>query len=181
MIPSFIFSNWQKIDLGYMYGHWDFSVGTHVWADHIVLRNAQLQHTMYLSPGLRAHSILRSNRSFEGLDIIEPYIDELYLEKFAFWRDKNTHFSWSLKAGQTRYLRFPSPDIISMYDQVPGTEDLRRGGFTAYKGIMMTQESMYKKVGAHFTGILWVDSPYKNFNSIFTYCSPYNIRMSKRT
>ena len=56
-----------------------------------------------------------------------------------------------------------------MYDQVPGTEDLRRGGFTAYKGIMMTQESMYKKVGAHFTGILWVDSPYKNFNSIEEY------------
>jgi hypothetical protein len=169
LFPTLVFSAWSQTDLGRLSGHWDFSVGTHFWTDHIVFRNAQLQNTTYIQPGLRANALLRSNREFEGISIIEPYVDELYLEKFGGWKNGPRKFNFSLKAGQTRYLRYPAPDIISMYDQVPGTEDLRFGEFTAYKGLIFANEFMYKHVGVHYTGVLWIDSPYKNITHIQDY------------
>ncbi|ADL13629.1 hypothetical protein [Acetohalobium arabaticum] len=150
-------SGWWSPYIGRFNGQWDLSVGTHVWNDHLDLRNLQLRGNMDLAPGLRANMVLRSNEKFDTVDGFDPTFDELYLEKYGFHYGELGTLSASLKVGNMRYLRFPEPDLISLFDQVPGTEDLRfDDAETGYRGEMLTIEYDSKYgLGYHGTGINW--------------------------
>lgn len=140
-------------------GHWDLSVGAHIWPpdDYYVLKNLQLRTAFDLAPGLRFHSILRSNKEFDRIDVFDPTFDELYLEAYGHHESDLGKLSLSLKAGKMRYLRFPYPDLISTFDHVPGIEDLRLDDQeTGYSGQMLTLEYESKyNLGYHLTGINW--------------------------
>ncbi|SJZ46614.1 hypothetical protein [Selenihalanaerobacter shriftii] len=148
---------WWFPYVGRYNGEWEASVGAHFWNDHFDLRNLQLRANIDLAPGLRTNMVLRSNDDFKGVDEFDPKFDELYLEGYGFHYGDLGKLSASLKVGNMRYLRFPYPDLISTFDQVPGTEDLRfDDAETGYKGEMITLEYESKYgLGYHFTGINW--------------------------
>ncbi len=125
------------------------SFGAFMWPDKLYLRNLHLQADMDLIPGTRAHAIVRSNREFNRLDKFEPYWDEAYLESFGSL-DWGGLLSANLKAGRVRYLRFPYPDNLSIFDQVPSVSDLKGASeFTGYEGPLFTLDY------AHGTGLGW--------------------------
>jgi hypothetical protein len=148
---------WWLPSTGSFNGHWDLGVGAHFWNDHFTLRNLQLRTVFDLAPGLRFNSIIRSNKVFDNLDGFEPTFDQLFLEAYGFHYSDYGKFSGSLKAGKMRYLRFPEPDLISRFDHVPGTEDLRiDGAETGYNGQMLTLDYQTDLgLGYHLTGINW--------------------------
>lgn len=158
--------------IGSFNGQYDLSVGTHLWNNRSDLRNLQFRTDLDLYPGFRLHSIIRSNREFNEVETFEPTFDELYLEKYFFYKYNKGKISFSLKTGNMRYLRFPEPDIISMFDHVPGTEDLRfEDTETGYKGILATFDfkSNYK-FGLHSTYIDWFEeSKESNFIENYLY------------
>ena len=148
---------WWLPSTGTFNGHWDLGVGAHLWNDHFTLRNLQLRTVFDLAPGLRFNSIIRSNRQFDNLDNYNPQFDQLFLEGYGFHQSDFGKFSASLKMGKMRYLRFPEPDLISYYDHVPGTEDLRfEDAETGYNGQMLTLDYETELgLGYHLTGINW--------------------------
>ncbi len=154
-----IFFNHYKTFSYTPYGHWSFSTGFHAWSDHIDIKNAQLRSLLYLNQHWRINTVLRSNKEFREITPFEPKIDELYLQ----WQWLSTHQKnqngVSIKIGEMRYLRFPKPDIISQFDQVPGTEDLSQNKQTSYRGIMLNQEyNITKTVGFHSSLLQWIAS-----------------------
>jgi len=141
-------------------GNWELSIGLHGWPnDHLWARNLQWRGMAYLgNAGIRANAVIRSNREFNAITPLALSPDELYVEHLGFYRHDRTEFSYSIKTGLMRYLRFPYPDIIAMFDQVPGTEDLQHPTIdTGYKGILLTTEYAHALgIGHHFTGIDWL-------------------------
>ena len=148
---------WWFPYVGRLHGHWDLGVGAHFFNDHFSLRNLQLRTDFDLAPGLRVNSIIRSNEKFDTIEGFNPNFDQIYIEGYGFRDGEYGKLSASLKIGKMRYLRFPEPDLISRFDQVPGTEDLRYDDFeTGYNGQMLTID--YKSdlgLGYHMTGINW--------------------------
>lgn len=139
-------------------GTWDTSVGFFLGSDGSHFRNLQLRGDVDLLPGVRAHAVIRSDREFEGLGSVDPHFDEGYLEAFGFYRQPSGEFSASLRVGSVRYLRFPYPDAIAVFDQVPGVADLQTDGRqkTGYSGEVLTLDyAHHSGFGAHFTGIDW--------------------------
>lgn len=139
--------------VGFGRGHWSVSMGLFAWPDKLYLRNLHLQADVDLLPGTRAHAILRSNREFNRLDPFEPTFDEAYLEGFGHLHWHGV-FSGNLKLGRVRYLRFPYPDEIAVFDQVPGVYDLNGlrptpSPFTGYEGALLTLDY------AHASGLGW--------------------------
>ncbi|MGM0508495.1 MAG: hypothetical protein ACQERZ_04950 [Fusobacteriota bacterium] len=159
-------SGWWFPYIGRLNGEWEMSTGVHFWSDHINLRNLQLRGNVDLFPGIRANTIIRSNKEFDSLETFDPTFDQLNLEMYGFHYGDHGKLSLSLKIGKMRYLRFPYPDLISTFDHVPGTEDLRyEKTVTGYSGQMLTLD--YKSdygIGYHFTGINW-DFIKKDYNS----------------
>ncbi|MNX02224.1 hypothetical protein D3C86_317770 [compost metagenome] len=137
--------------VGFGRGHWSVGLGIFAWPDKLYLRNLHLQADMDLLPGTRAHAVIRSNREFNTLASFEPFLDEGYLEGFGAlnWGGK---LSGNLKLGRTRYLRFPYPDNIAIFDQVPGVYDLRGHGTSAYSGY---EGALLTLDYAHGTGLGW--------------------------
>ncbi|MBT5856649.1 hypothetical protein HOH87_08475 [bacterium] len=153
-----------------MAGDWDLSMGMHFWHDHFNLRNLQFRNTTFISPGLRMTSVLRSNYDLLHVSTWNPKVDELYMEWLGYYTDINQQFSWSAKLGETRYLRSPNPDITSMFDQVPGVEDLEGRGQTSYKGLILSiEETLVSGFGAHGSWINWMGSDQTGLNSIESY------------
>lgn len=149
-------SGWLFPYIGAGNGSWDMSVGVFFGHDDVYWRNLQLRTDMDLAPGLRWHSIVRSNREMDTLDGFNPHFDENYLEGYGFFQDSNGKFSGSLRIGTARYLHFPYPDSIAMFDQVPGISDLRGGAKTGYSGALLTLDYAHKSgLGLHATGIRW--------------------------
>ena len=148
---------WWLPHTGTFNGHWDLGMGAHFWDDHFNLRNLQLRTNVDLAPGLRLNSILRSNEKIDTLSGFDPNFDELYLEGYAFHNSELGRLSLSLKTGRIRYLRFPEPDLISYFDHVPGTEDLRfEDAETGYNGQILTLDYETKAgLGYHAAGINW--------------------------
>lgn len=157
ILGNLLFSETWYPYRGFMNGNYHLGFGTHFWDDHIVFRNMQFRLDFDLAPGIRFHSLLRSNTEFEGLNVWEPNIDEGYLEGYFFRENAFGKLSANLKVGEMRYLRFPEPDIISQFDQVPGTEDLRFDNIdTSYRGELLTIDYKTKyNLGYHFSGINW--------------------------
>lgn len=147
---------WWAPTIGPGKGHWDLKVGVHAWTDHIELRNLRLRGLIDLGPGLRALAVVRSNSDVAGITTVAPRIDELYLEKYGYYTRGAHRLSLSLRLGVLRYLRFPYPDIISTFDQVPGIADLQGTHPTGYGGLVATAEYEHASgLGAHFTAIKW--------------------------
>jgi len=137
--------------IGFGRGHWSVGLGIFAWHDKFYLRNLHLQADMDLLPGTRAHAVIRSNREFNSLASFEPFLDEGYLEGFGAL-DWGGTLSGNLKLGRTRYLRFPYPDNIAIFDQVPGVSDLMGRGdrpYSGYEGALLTLDY------AHATGLGW--------------------------
>lgn len=159
LFPKTPTENWFIPDLGKNSGSYEVSVGTHIWSDHFDFRNLRARLSMNLGPGFRGHMQWRSNREFSGIDRIEPFLDEGFLEWFSFYKNDYIHYSRSLKVGRLRYLRFPTPDIISMFDLPPGLEDLQSGSLSWFQGISMTTEYVLPVgLGYHSTMLYWLDT-----------------------
>lgn len=175
ILNSLIFGEIYLPYRGFLNGNYHLGFGTHFWEDHLVFRNGQLRVNFDLAPGIRLYSIMRSNKEFEGVDIWNPNMDELYIEASGFYENSLGKLSSSLKIGEMRYLRFPLPDIISQFDQVPGTEDLRYNDFeTSYMGALLTLDFQSKLgLGYHFSGINW-DYGSKNGKDIIENYLYYN-------
>lgn len=147
---------WNLPYIGRFHGDWSASVGVAFWTDAFNLRNLQLRADMDLAPGLRYHTVVRSNRKLNSLGGVQPHFDENYLEAYAFNRQPHGTLSASLRVGTVRYLHFPYPDGIAMFDQVPGVSDLDGGRATGYSGQLWTLDYAHKSgLGVHYTGIRW--------------------------
>lgn len=149
-------NGWSFPYIGQGRGHWDVSVGLFVWKDKLQARNFQIRSDVDLAPGIRLHSVVRSNKERDTLKGFSPQFDEGYLEGFGFHRAKNGTFSTSLRIGNIRYLHFPYPDAIDLFDQVPGISDLTGGAKTGYAGELLTLDYNHKSgFGVHASGINW--------------------------
>lgn len=147
---------WWAPTIGRGRGHWDLKVGVHAWTDHVSLRNLRWRGGVDLGPGLRAQAIVRSNSEVEGITTIAPRVDELFVEKYGYYTRADHRLGISLRLGVLRYLRFPYPDIISTFDQVPGIADLQGKHKTGYGGLVAAAEYEHASgLGAHLTAIKW--------------------------
>lgn len=140
-------------------GDWSTSVGVffHENGD-VTFRNFQLRADVDLLPGVRLHSVVRSNRELDRVGGWNPRLDEGYLEGFAFQKSESGTISTSLRIGNIRYLHFLYPDSIAMFDTVPTTLDIREGAKEAvsYSGSLLTIDYAHKSgFGLHATGIKW--------------------------
>ena len=165
-----MFCLFKLVPLSKMISHWEISGGVHFWGDHVNVRNVQWRSLSYLPHNVRFNTVLRSNREFDKLNKFEPKIEEGYLEWQTHIQHSSIQYSLSIKAGEIRYLRFPKPDIISMFDQVPGTEDLRFDQQTSYRGILKSSEIVFRhNTGAHLTALQWVNSEQNGLSIIESY------------
>lgn len=165
LLPSVCFANptsaeennaWVFPTIGTGKGHWSSSVGVFLSKEEIELRNLQLRADVDLAPGIRFHSLLRSDREMEKLGKLDPHFDENYVEGYGFKHTGDGTLSASLRVGTMRYLHFPYPDAIAVFDQVPGVSDLRGGAKTGYSGELLTLDYEHKSgFGAHVSGINW--------------------------
>ncbi len=147
---------WSFPYLGQGKGTWDASVGIFLWTDTFHTRNLQLRGDMDLAPGMRWHTVVRSNREQDTLRGFHPHFDENYLEGYGFHENKTGTLSASLRIGNMRYLHFPYPDAIAVFDQVPGIGDLTGGEKTGYSGELLTLDYAHKSgLGLHVSGINW--------------------------
>ena len=147
---------WFLPSVGAGVGNWSASVGLFASSDGTKAQNLQLRGDVDLAPGLRAHAVVRSNREMQTLRGIRPRLDEGYIEAYGFHHSSAGVLSGSLRVGATRYLRFPYPDAISMFDQVPDVSDLNGGTETGYNGSLLVLDYAHPSgLGAHFTGANW--------------------------
>ena len=149
--------------LGAWRGTWDLSVGAFLrdrrddnGQDGVTLRNLQWRADVDLAPGLRWHTLVRSNSQLDSLSKWEPMFEENYLEAYRFHRDRSGVWSGSLRVGRMRYLHFPYPDTLAIFDTVPSTADLQGGAYQGYGGALLTLDYAHRSgLGAHLTGIDW--------------------------
>jgi hypothetical protein len=147
---------WWFPSIGKGNGDWSLSMGTFPSKDGIHVRNLQLRGDIDLMPGVRYHTVIRSDREMEKIDGFDPHFDENYIEGYGFKEMSEGALSASLRVGTIRSLHFPYPDSIAMFDQVPGISDLRGGARTGYSGELLTLDYAHKSgLGAHATGINW--------------------------
>lgn len=149
-------TGWYFPYLGQGKGTWDASVGIFFWTDTFHTRNLQLRSDVDLAPGMRWHTVIRSNREQDTLQGLHPHFDENYLEGYGFHENQTGTLSTSLRIGNMRYLHFPYPDAIAVFDQVPGISDLKDGAKTGYSGELLTLDYAHKTgLGLHVSGINW--------------------------
>ena len=147
---------WSFPYIGAGKGTWDASVGVFLWSDTFHTRNLQLRGDMDLAPGMRWHSVVRSNREQDTLSGFHPHFDENYLEGYGFHQSTVGTLSASLRVGNMRYLHFPYPDAIAVFDQVPGIGDLTDNRSTGYSGEILSLDYAHKTgLGIHTSGINW--------------------------
>ena len=147
---------WLFPTIGQGRGHWEAGVGLFLSKEEIKTRNFQIRADVDLGPGLRLHTVTRSNREQDSLRGFSPHLDEGYVEGYGFHESRNGTFSTSLRVGNVRYLHFPYPDSIAVFDQVPGVSDLSGGAKTGYSGELLTVDYKHKSgLGLHATGINW--------------------------
>jgi len=164
-------SGWHTDFIGAGRGQATLSLGAQFWKDYFRFRNLIARATVELAPGLRAHLIARRREGNWQRRPLHPDIDEAYLEGFTFYRAPDFHLAFNLKVGRVRYLRFPAPDRLALFDQVPGIRDLTGGPVTDYRGALGTFEGVHRSgLGFHFGGIQWAfDSDQEGANAIEWY------------
>jgi hypothetical protein len=154
-------NDWIFPTIGTGRGTWDTSVGLFFGKDQSHVRNLQFRSDIDLGPGVRYHTLVRSNREFNSLSGLEPHFDENYLEGYGYKEDNRGRFSASLRVGNIRYLHFPYPDSIDIFDQVPGIGDLKgeketTGQATGYSGELLELDyAHHSGWGVHATALRW--------------------------
>lgn len=130
---------WWFPQTGFLSGNFESGVSTHFWTNYFRLRNLQLRTQVNLWNGVRVNSVVRSNRELIGVDKVDPLFDEMYLEYYGYHFGEQGMLSFSARGGRMRFVRFPFPDKLSIFDIVPRVSDLNpgRGVKTAYDGLML--------------------------------------------
>ncbi|MFA7446505.1 MAG: hypothetical protein WCY89_11200, partial [Flavobacteriaceae bacterium] len=143
---------WWFPQTGFLSGNFESGVSTHFWTNYFRLRNLQLRTQVNLWNGARVNSVVRSNRELIGVEKVDPMFDEMYLEYYGYHFGEHAMLSFSLRAGRMRYVRFPFPDKLSIFDIVPRVSDLNPGSGekTAYDGFMLNLDyKFYFGLGYH--------------------------------
>jgi hypothetical protein len=147
---------WQTRTIGFGRGHAAISLGAQFGKDRFRFRNLIARSAIELGPGFRGHLGARRREGSWQKMPFHPDIDEAYLEAFRFYTAPDFELAFNLKLGRVRYLRFPEPDYLSQFDQVPGIEDLYGGPVSDYRGALFAFEAAHQSgLGMHFTGIQW--------------------------
>jgi hypothetical protein len=164
-------AGWQTYSIGAGRGDATLSLGAQFWKDRFRFRNLIARTTLDLAPGIRAHLTARRREGSWQRMPFHPDVDEAYVEGMAFYRAPSFDLAFDLKGGRVRYLRFPAPDMLSVFDQVPGIRDLTGGPETDYRGALFSFEGAHRSgLGFHFDGIRWgFDAPSSGMNAIEWY------------
>jgi hypothetical protein len=162
---------WRTNSIGAGRGNGSLGLGLQIWHDRLRVRNLVARNHLDLAPGIRAHLLLRRRENEWRRRPLVPDVDEAYLEGMAFFRDDNHKLAFNLKVGRVRYLRFPEPDHLAVFDQVPGIRDLTGGPVTDYRGALFTFEGVHRSgLGFHIGGIFWgFDADQGGMNAIEWY------------
>lgn len=146
---------WRTDFLGAGRGDFDLSFGVKFWPDRFNLRNLIFGGSVDLLPGLRARVQLRRREGEQKVFQVDS--DEVYVEAFGQYRGPSGTAGASLRMGRVRYLHFPYPDAIALFDQVPGIADLYGGSATDYRDlILQTEAALQSGWGVHFGGLAQV-------------------------
>jgi hypothetical protein len=149
-------TGWSTHSIGAGRGHASISLGAQFWDNYFKIRNLIARITLEVAPGIRAHFIGRRREGSWRRMPFHPDVDEAYIEGLGFYNSPAIHLALNLKVGRVRYLRFPAPDRLSEFDQVPGISDLTGGPQTDYRGALLTLETWHRSgLGFHFGGIAW--------------------------
>ncbi|HXG23870.1 MAG TPA: hypothetical protein VNJ09_04890, partial [Chthonomonadales bacterium] len=164
-------TGWSTHYIGAGRGHASISLGAQFWDNYFKIRNLIGRLTLEVAPGIRAHFIGRRREGSWRRMPFHPDVDEAYIEGFSFYDSSAIHLALNLKVGRVRYLRFPAPDRLSEFDQVPGISDLTGGPATDYRGALFTLETQHRSgLGFHFGGIVWgFDAVQEGANAIEAY------------
>jgi hypothetical protein len=151
---------WWFPQTGFLSGNFESGVSTHFWSNYFRFRNLQFRTQVNLWNGLRVNNVLRSNRELIGIEKVDPMFDELYLEYYGYHFSEQGMLSFSARGGRMRYVRFPFPDKLSIFDIVPRVSDLNPGDSqrTSYDGLMLTLDYKFHfGLGYHATFYQEVD------------------------
>lgn len=142
---------WHTDFIGPFRGVFDASFGVKLWPDRFSLRSLMFGGTVDLAPGLRARAnLIRREGEIKAFQI-DP--DEYFLEAYNQYRAPGWSAGASLRIGHIRYLRFPYPDAISQFEQVPGYRDLFGGPPTDYRdAVVVAEASANSGWGLHVSG-----------------------------
>jgi hypothetical protein len=164
-------TGWHTDYIGPLRGDVTLSLGAQFWKDYFKFRNLIGRATLDLAPGIRAHAVGRRREGSWNRMPFRPDIDEAYLEALAFYRHPEVQLGLNLKGGRVRYLRFPYPDDLAVFDQVPGIRDLYGGPVTDYRGALFTADVAHRSgLGFHFTSIQWgFDADQRGANAVEWY------------
>lgn len=142
---------WDPDFIGAWRGDFDLSFGIKFWPTRFNLRNLIFGGTVDLLPGVRARAQLRRREGETHAFQVDT--DEAYLEAFNLYHGPAWNGGVSLRVGRMRYLHFPYPDAIAIFDQVPGISDLTGGPATDYRDLLLQAEAATTGGwGAHFGG-----------------------------
>jgi hypothetical protein len=142
---------WHTDSIGSWRGDFDVSFGVKFWPDRFDLRNLIFGGTLELLPGLRARLQLRREDGEQRAFEVET--DEDYLEAYNQYRGHIFNAGGDLRVGHVRYLHFPYPDAIALFDQVPGISDLTSPTQSDYRTVILQGEAALNSGwGAHWTG-----------------------------
>ena len=170
---------WIFPSIGSGNGDWEISTGIFFWSDKFWIRNLQLRADVDIAPGIRWHSLIRSDGYWKYLDDLDLQFDENFIEFYGFRPFDKSILSTSLKVGTTRYLRFPYPDNIAVFDQVPGIGDLKGGPDTGYSGGLLTLDYSHESGWSiHSSMVQWGFGRESGFDVIEAYLG-YGTRIGR--
>ena len=153
---------WLNRSLGAGRGRLSISLGARVWDDRLEVRNLLARGSLDLGRGLRAHVTARRPDGEWSRRPLSMDFDERYLEAFGFRESGGALASLSLRIGRVRYLRFPEPDRLSVFDQVPSVLDLEGGSPTSYRGALLVADIAWKSgANLHASAIEWAFRPHR--------------------
>lgn len=141
---------WHTDFIGPWRGYFDLSIGVKAWSDRFTFQNLILSGFVDLQPGLRARLEFRKRQNNKFAQFIP---DEMYLEAYQQYRGRSLEGGVSLRIGHVRYLRFPFPDAIALFDTVPDNRDLYAHAESDYRSVILEGEiASLGGWGAHWTG-----------------------------
>jgi hypothetical protein len=142
---------WHTDFIGPWRGYFDLSIGVKAWSDRFTFQNLIFGGFVDLLPGLRARLEFRKRDNNKFAQVIP---DEFYLEAYDRYRGHHIEGGVSLRIGHVRYLHFPFPDAIALFDTVPDNRDLYISHAESdYRSIVLEGEvASYGGWGAHWTG-----------------------------
>jgi hypothetical protein len=161
---------WHTDPIGSWRGDFDLSFGVKFWPKRFDLRNLILGGNLELLPGLRARVQVR--RHDGETKAFQVDTDEAYLEAYNQYRGRSFSAGADLRVGHVRYLHFPYPDAIALFDEVPGISDINGPVQSDYRTLVLQAETALNSGwGFHWTGraISFQQHQYPSANVIEAY------------